>query len=300
MGAGGLGLEKTSTMLRHEPPPLSEPLAAGVHLAEVLPPVIGHRGAAASAPENTLAGLRKARELGCRWVELDVRLTADRKLILLHDDRIERTTDGRGSAAALPLAALRRCDAGAWWGPGYKGERIPTLADAVALLGEIGIGANVELKAVRGREAETGAAVAAMLSRLWPSHLAMPLISSFHQDALAAALAHSPGITRGILFRSVPKNWRSISESLGCAAIHGDHRRLNPAIAAEIREAGYPLLAYTVNDPARAQMMLRWGVTSVFSDVPHILVTAGVGDRLGVPAAAEPNPAEPPPQGAVR
>jgi glycerophosphoryl diester phosphodiesterase len=233
-------------------------------------------------------------------VEFDVRLTMDKHLILLHDDRIERTTDGRGRAAALPLAALRRCDAGAWWGPGFKGERIPTLADAVALLGEIGVGANVELKAVRGRAAETGAAAAAMLCRLWPSHLPVPLISSFRQDALEAARARSPGIARGILFRAVPKNWRAVAESLGCVAIHADHRRLRPAIAAEIRQSGYPLLAYTVNEPARAHMLLEWGVTSVFSDVPHILAAAGVGDRAGVHAATEPSPAEPPPQGAVQ
>jgi glycerophosphoryl diester phosphodiesterase len=286
-------------MPRRETPLHAEELMSQARLALALPSVIGHRGAAARAPENTLAGLRKARELGCRWVEFDVRLTMDKHLILLHDDRIERTTDGRGSAAALPLAALRRCDAGAWCGPGFKGERIPTLADAVALLGEIGIGANVELKAVRGREAETGAAAAAMLCRLWPSHLPVPLISSFHQDALAAARARSPGIARGILFRAVPKNWRAVAESLGCAALHADHRRLHPAIAAEIRQSGYLLLAYTVNDPARAHMLLEWGVVSVFSDVPHILAAAGVGDRAGVPAAAEPSLAESPPQGAV-
>ncbi|TMJ42857.1 MAG: glycerophosphodiester phosphodiesterase [Alphaproteobacteria bacterium] len=278
----------------------AQELTSRARLALALPSVIGHRGAAACAPENTLAGLRKAQELGCRWVEFDVRLTMDKHLILLHDDRIERTTDGRGRAAALALAALRRCDAGAWYGPGFKCERIPTLADAMALLGAMGIGANVELKAVRGREAETGAAAAAQLCCLWPSHLPLPLISSFHQDALAAARARSPEIPRGILFRTVPKNWRAIAESLGCAAIHADHRRLHRVIAAEIRQSGYPLLAYTVNNPARAHMLLEWGVTSVFSDVPHILAAAGVSDRVGVSAAAEPNPAQPPPQGAVQ
>lgn len=79
-----------------------------------LPRVIGHRGAAAAAPENTLAGLRKAKELGCSWVEFDVRLTADGAPILLHDDRLERTTSGYGEAAALSLAKVREYDAGGW------------------------------------------------------------------------------------------------------------------------------------------------------------------------------------------
>src|SRR5215471_6805211 len=80
-----------------------------------LPSVIGHRGAASSAPENTLAGLRRAKMLDCRWVEFDVRLTADGHPVLLHDSRLERTTDGRGKVTALALAAVRRCDAGGWF-----------------------------------------------------------------------------------------------------------------------------------------------------------------------------------------
>ena len=296
---GGLGARSDGAMPRREAPLRGEELTSPARLAMVLPSVIGHRGAAACAPENTLAGLRKAWELRCRWVEFDVQLTMDKHLILLHDDRIDRTTDGRGSAAALPLAALRSYDAGAWYGPGFKGERIPTLADAVALLGAIGVGANVELKAVRGREAETGVAAAAMLCRLWPSHLPV-LISSFHQGALAAARARAPEIARGILFHAVPKNWRAVAESLGCAAIHADHRRLRRAIVAEIRGFGYPLLAYTVNDSERAHTLFGWGVTSVFSDVPHILAAAGAVSGACGPAATKSKPAGPSLQGAVR
>src|SRR5205823_13480524 len=114
-------------------------------------------------------------------------------------------------------------------------------------------------------------------------------------ESLAAARERAPGIVRGILFRAVPKNWRVIAERLGCSAIHVDHRRLRRAIVAEIRQSGYPLLAYTVNDPARAHTLHEWGVTSVFSDVPHILAAAGVCNN-----AAGAVTTEPPPQGAVR
>src|SRR5271167_1963256 len=108
-------------------------IAAGVeapslraYFENTLPPVIGHRGAGGCAPENTLAGLRKAKELDCRWVEFDVRLTADGQLILLHDERLERTTDGSGKARSLPLSMIRRHDAGGWFGPSFTGERVPT------------------------------------------------------------------------------------------------------------------------------------------------------------------------------
>ena len=270
-----------------------------VHGESVFPPVIGHRGAAACAPENTLAGLRKAKALGCRWVEFDVRLTADRQVILLHDSRLERTTDGRGKVIALSLAAVRRFDAGGWFGPSFVGERVPTLEEAVMLLAELGIGANVELKAARGREAETGAVAADLLARLWPSELPAPLISSFLPAALAAAQAYAPGIGRGMLFRVIPKNWRALAESLGCATIHADHRRLRPAVVAEIRESGYSLLAYTVNDPGRANTLFDWGVTSVFSDVPQCLHDAAARGGFHQPTAADANSAGMPRQGSV-
>jgi glycerophosphoryl diester phosphodiesterase len=237
-----------------------------------LPRVVGHRGAAACAPENTLAGFRRARELDCRWVEFDVRLTADGQPVLLHDDRLARTTDGRGRVSALSLAAVRRHDAGAWFGSSFTGERVPTLEEAVTLLAALGLGANVELKATRGREAETGTVVADLLTRMCPSALPELLISSFRPAALAAAKARAPRIPRGILFRVIPESWRAVAERLGCATIHADHRRLRPALVTEIREAGYPLLAYTVNDPGRANTLFDLGVTSVFSDHPSLSI----------------------------
>jgi glycerophosphoryl diester phosphodiesterase len=243
----------------------------------LLPPVIGHRGAAACAPENTLAGLRKAKELGCRLVEFDVRLTADGQLILLHDERLERTTDGRGKAIALTLATIRRFDAGSRFSTSFQGEQVPTLAEAVAVLGELGIGANVELKAAQGRGAETGALASVMLRELWPRHLPEPLVSSFDHEALAGARAGGPEVVLGLLCNVVPENWRQMAESLGCSTIHANHHRLHPALIADIRDAGYPVLAYTVNDPVRARTLFNWGVTSVFSDVPHIIS----GDATG-------------------
>ena len=267
-------------------------------LEEMFPPVIGHRGAAGCAPENTLAGLRKAKELNCRWVEFDVRLTEDGQLILLHDERLERTTNGRGKAALLPLATVQHFDAGHRFSDAFRGERVPTLAEAVGVLGELEMGANIELKAARGRAGETGAAAVALLARMWPPHLPPPLISSFIEEALLAARSCAPSIARGLLFRAVPRNWRLHAEKLGCSTIHVDHRRLHPALVAEICKAGYPLLTYTVNDAARASMLFSWGVTSVFSDVPYIIWSATASARQ--PTVAELSPAGAARQGAVR
>ncbi len=257
--------------------------------------MIGHRGAAHCAPENTLAGLRLAKALGCRWVEFDVRLTADREPILLHDERLERTTDGRGRAARLPLMALRRLDAGRWFAREFAGERIPSLAEAVALLAELELGANIELKAGRG-DADCGWIVAGALARLWPPHLPAPVLSSFSPEALAAARQEAPQFARGMLFRRVPRDWRRRAETSGCASIHADHRRLAPTIVAQIRELGYCVLAYTVNEPARARALLNWGATSVISDVPHIILAALAG---GPRQTAEAGPEEMSRQGTI-
>ncbi len=248
----------------------------GPFAAPQLPPVIGHRGAAGRAPENTLAGLRLAKALGCRWVEFDVRLTGDGALVLCHDPRIERTTGGSGPVSGQTLAAIRKQDAGSWFAPRFAGERVPTLEEALRLCAELGLGANIELKADRGRDYATAAAVAAALARLDGAPPPV-LASSFLPASLAALRRLAAGVPRGILFRLVPRNWAEIARLLGCAAIGADHRRLLPRRIADIRAAGYPLMAYTVNDPARARLLFEWGVTSVFSDAPDIILAAVAG-----------------------
>jgi glycerophosphoryl diester phosphodiesterase len=250
-----------------------------------LPAVIGHRGSAARAPENTLAALCRAAAAGCSWVEFDVRLSGDGTPVLCHDETLDRTTSGTGPVAAQSLAAIRGLDAGAWFAPEFAGERVPTLAEALGLCSELALGANIELKAERGREYATAAAVAASLRR--PARRPPGvLVSSFALPALLALRLVAPQLPRGILFRLVPCGWRRIAHRLGGAVIGADHRRLTPRRVAEIRTAGYPLAAYTVNDPARARALYAWGVTSVFSDAPDIIMHANAGHRAAGMAPA--------------
>ena len=248
-----------------------------------LPPVIGHRGAAGRAPENTLAALRRAHELGCAWVEFDVRLSGDGALVLCHDPTLERTTNGTGPVAAQPLAALRQLDAGGWFAPEFAGERVPTLAEALALCADLSLVADIEVKAERGREYATAAAVAAALRRPG-ARLPALLVSSFALPALAALRALAPRVPLGVLFRQVPRDWREVARRFGCVTLGADQRRLTAGRAAAIRAAGYPLAAYTVNDPARARLLYASGVTSVFSDAPDIILRENAGHRAARPA----------------
>jgi glycerophosphoryl diester phosphodiesterase len=238
-----------------------------------LPRVIGHRGAAASAPENTLASIARAHALGCRWVEFDVKLSFDKVPMLMHDDRLDRTTDGQGFFADITAAELKRCDAGNWFGLDFRGERIPTLAEAVALLRRLGMGANVEIKPCPGREAETGRLVMEELRQIWPRDFGL-LISSFSAAALEAARAVAPELPRGLLVEAAPPEWAQTARRLGCVTLNPWQEALQPETVAEAHAQGLAVAAYTVNDPERAAMLRSWGVDAVFTDVPEQLIPA--------------------------
>ena len=188
--------------------------------ALAIPRLIGHRGAAAAAPENTLASLRKAKELGASWVEFDVKLTRDGVPVLMHDERLERTTSGRGEVAMTTLEALQNLDAGRWFAPAFRGERVPTLEAALALCAELGLGINVEIKPCPGREVETARVAVATLRRLWPGDRPAPLISSFEPACLGVARDLAPEMPRGYLAGSLPRRWRQELAAYGCRTLH--------------------------------------------------------------------------------
>jgi len=241
------------------------------HGGLTFPRVIGHRGAAGHAPENTLAGFRRAALFGIRWVEFDVALTRDNEPVLLHDETVDRTTDGKGRLAAMTLGEVRMLDAGSWKSAEFKGERVPTLTEAFDTLRSLGLGANIEIKPTRGREAETGAIVARLVAAAWPESLPRPLLSSFKPESLIAARDVAPSVARGYLLNRLGRGWQKEAAALGCVSVHCSQRTLSRAAAAEVRQAGYRLLSYTVNDAARARLLFEWGVEAVFTDYPDRL-----------------------------
>ncbi|MCS7313960.1 MAG: glycerophosphodiester phosphodiesterase family protein [Bryobacterales bacterium] len=121
------------------------------------PLVVAHRGASRYAPENTLAAFRKAIELGADLIEFDVRETKDGHLVIMHDDTVDRTTDGEGRVSDLTLEQIKKLDAGSWFGPQFKGERVPTLEEA---LGTIKGGAMPDVDFKAGTPEKLVAAVA--------------------------------------------------------------------------------------------------------------------------------------------
>ena len=244
-----------------------------------LPRVIGHRGAAALAPENTLAALRRAADLGVRMVEVDVKLTADGVPILMHDDMLDRTTDGAGPVRDASAADIARLDAGSWFGDAFAGEPVPTLGEALALAASRDLSINLEIKPCPGRAAETAAVALAEAGARWPADRPPPLISSFDGDALAAARRAAPDWPMAMLFGEPPEDWQAQADAVGAATIHVEAARTGDAVLAELTAAERPVLAYTVNDPTRARALWQAGVAAVFTDVPDLLLAASQAPR---------------------
>ena len=112
--------------------------------------VIAHRGASGQAPENTLASLYKAHDIGVNYVEFDVTLSADKQPVIFHDATLERTTNGQGVINEKTWADLKPLDAGSWFSPDYAGEPIPNLSQYLEALAETGLYFNLEIKPSQG------------------------------------------------------------------------------------------------------------------------------------------------------
>jgi glycerophosphoryl diester phosphodiesterase len=230
------------------------------------PRIIAHRGGGGLAPENTLAGLRLARNLGFQGVEFDVKLSRDGVPVLMHDETLDRTSAGSGPVRDRDAAELLALDAGSWFGNEFAAETIPAYAAAIATCRQYGLWANVEIKPCPGREPETGRTVARMTKLLWVGADPLPLLSSFSVAALEAARAEAPDIPRGLLLEAAAPDWKQTLDRLECVSLHAAWRHLSPERVKEIQSAGFGVLAYTVNDSEDALELLSWGVDALVTD----------------------------------
>jgi glycerophosphoryl diester phosphodiesterase len=210
--------------------------------------IIGHRGAAGLEPENTLRSFRRAVALGVDAVELDV-YAAHGELIVIHDDTLERTTNGNGPLAGIDWESLRALDAGA-------GEAIPTLAEALAVLP---CAVNIELKGTG-----TAQPLAPYLS---DRDSARVFVSSFRHDELATFQHLRPDVALAPLYSRRPPVLDALPVSAPWA-VNVSRRLATPPLIAAIRRAGYRCLVYTVNDPEEAHRLRAAGVSGVFTDYP--------------------------------
>lgn len=250
------------------------------------PKIIAHRGGGVLAPENTLAAFRCGAAHGFRAVEFDVMLAKDGVPVVMHDPALGRTVSGAGSVADYTSHALMQMDAGAWFGHEFAGEGVPTYEQVVAFCVDNGIWMNVEIKPVPGFEEATGRVVAQYTKRLFadvlardvadPARAGLPLFSSFSYEAVQAAQRAAPDIPRALLLDRIPADWRSKLDALGAVAIDTSYRNLTEAQARAIKDAGFGLFCYTVNEPECARELFGWGVDAICTDRIDL-----IGPRFG-------------------
>ncbi len=224
--------------------------------------VIAHRGASAVAPEGTGAAIRAAIRARADMVEFDVQLTKDTRLVVFHDDRLERTTSGRGRLRERTYAELDRLDAGAWFHPHFTGERILLLSRAIRLLPPP-MRMNVELKRT-SRPRLLLTRVRACVKRLGVG--SRILLSSFEPALLEHPRADR--IARALICRRQPDTSLRRAIRLGCAAWHPFHTLVTARRVAQAHAHGLRVHAWTVDDVARARRLAQQGVDGIFTNDP--------------------------------
>jgi len=151
---------------------------------------------------------------------------------------------------------------------------VPTLERAIACFLELGLGCNLEIKPCEGREAETARVAVATLRRCWPAALPAPLLSSFKDASLKAALETAPEFARALLVGELGEDWQARAEAVGAAGLNVGRRKLTAAGAVAVKRAGYALSVWTVNDPYEARALIGMGADCIITDAPDVILRA--------------------------
>jgi glycerophosphoryl diester phosphodiesterase len=250
------------------------------------PLCVAHRGASGVAPENTLVAVRAAIAAGADCVEIDVRRTADRALVLHHDPTLARTTNAAKvypdrapwRVSDFTLAELSRLEAGGWLSPAYAGEPVPTLERVLDTLCGSGVGLLLELKDPR----EQRGIVAELASelRLQSARPDAPrvLVQSFDHEAMALFKAHEPGFDVGLVGK--PRRARLSTLATWATAVNPNHNSVEAGYVEAVRATGMRCMVWTPNTPRAMRRALRLGVDAITTDHPAQL-------RALLPATAD-------------
>ncbi|MCX7838407.1 MAG: glycerophosphodiester phosphodiesterase family protein, partial [Anaerolineae bacterium] len=225
------------------------------------PLILAHRGASAYAPENTLAAFNLAFELGADGIELDVSLTRDGIPVVIHDDTVDRTTNGHGAVNQFTLAELQQLDASNRMEK-YRGEKIPTLEEVLRAVGTRGL-INIEIKSTGLKTDGVEMAVLAAIENTGASRV---LISSFNPLALRRMLLLDPRLPRGLLYAPrlpifLRRAW--LRPLVRPAALHPHFSMVTREWVQWAHARGYQVNTWTVDDPEVTRRLIEWGVDSL-------------------------------------
>ncbi|SHI21599.1 glycerophosphoryl diester phosphodiesterase [Sporobacter termitidis DSM 10068] len=243
----------------------------------MFPAIIGHRGVPHLAPENTMASFKLALESGADGLETDVQMTKDGELVLIHDELLERTTDGTGLVATHTLGELRALDAGGWFSPEFKGERIPTLREFLEFVSGRDLLVNIEIKSgvvlYPGIEQE----LIALLRAYGVTENV--IISSFNHYSLVACKEIDGAIKTGILYMCGMVNPWVYAKSIGADALHPLFYSVRSETIGGMKDSGLLINPYTVDAPRDMRNMIGLGVDSIITNYCDVLRRIKDGDK---------------------
>lgn len=229
---------------------------------------IAHRGASGYAPENTFAAFRRAIALGAGFIETDLQLSRDARLVAIHDATVNRTTNGQGAVHDMTLAELRRLDAGSWFGSEFAGERIPTIEEILEFANKHDVVFYLEMKPSGSWGGEH-----ALISALRESgEIARTVVISFDAAILAGVRKIEPTLMTGLLFEGhIPKPLdKAIEIGARQLVVRGD--LVTPRLLKEARGHDLQVVCWTVNHPAHMRLLVQAGVDGIISDYPDRLL----------------------------
>jgi len=229
---------------------------------------IAHRGASGYAPENTLAAFRRALAQGVTFIETDLQLTRDAHFVAIHDETVDRTTNGRGSVHDLTMAEVRKLDAGAWFASDFAGERVPTLQEILEFARKNDVVFYLELKPGGFWGGEH-----VLISALRDSaEIARVVVISFDPAILASLRRIEPTLMTGLLFDGQIKDPFEKAVEIGARQIAMRGDLVTPNFLQQSRKRDLQVVCWTVNSPAHMRLLANAGVDGIMSDYPDRLV----------------------------
>jgi glycerophosphoryl diester phosphodiesterase len=229
---------------------------------------IAHRGASGYAPENTFAAFRRAVAMGAGFIETDLQLSRDARLVALHDATVNRTTNGQSAVHDMTLAELRRLDAGSWFGSEFAGERIPTIEEILEFAKKHDVVFYLEMKPSGSWGGEH-----ALISALRESgEIARTVVISFDPAILAGVRKIEPTLMTGLLFDGQISDPLAKAIEIGARqiAVRGD--LVTPRLLKEARARDLQVVCWTVNHPGHMRLLVEAGVDGIISDYPDRLL----------------------------
>ncbi|QMV14470.1 glycerophosphodiester phosphodiesterase family protein [Vibrio spartinae] len=229
------------------------------------PRIVGHRGVAGSYPENTMASIMAAIDLGLEWIEVDIQPTKDQALVVCHDYKINRCSNGRGRIDELTLDALQQFDFGSWFAPSFAGERIMTLQELLRVVKATGIHVNLEVKLDHDA---VGPVIASLKKELETSNVSPDsiLLSSFHHDVMREMSHQLADFRLGVLAERANMKVMRLIDETSAFSCHLNARWLTKKQIKKLREKSVEIWCYTVNNPRFRRLS---DVDAIFSDFPQ-------------------------------